>query len=116
MPVERVYCPQTCLYALVNWILTLLADPPSLPPKRGLFAVLTDPEFTAVARKAQGFTDAETAKEIGVAVSTVASYMKLGRKRMQLETTQDIVWAYYLEFAPNLLYPCNKGSAEASIS
>lgn len=66
---------------------------------------MTDPEFSAVARKAQGFTDAETAREIGVAVSTVASYMKLGRKRLQLDTTQDLVWAYYMEYARDLMYP-----------
>lgn len=78
---------------------------PTLPQRRGIFEVLTEPEFSALARKAQGFTDAETAQEIGVAVSTVASYMKLGRKRMQMETTQDLIWAYYAEYAPNLLYP-----------
>lgn len=90
----------------------MLKDFPTLPPKRGVFEVLTDPEFSAVARKAQGFTDAETAKEIGVAVSTVASYMKIGRKRMQVDTTQDIVWAYYLEYAPNLLYPSDPPSKD----
>ncbi len=83
----------------------MLENQPTLPVKRGKFLPLTDSEFSAVARKAQGFTDAETAKEIGVAVSTVASYMKLGRKRMQVDTTQEVIWAYYLEYAPNLLYP-----------
>jgi len=40
----------------------LLESHPTLPAVRGIFGPLTEPEFIAVARKAQGFTDAETAK------------------------------------------------------
>jgi len=101
----------TVAQSLVTGLLPLFKEYPTLPEKRGVFESLTDPEFRAVARKAQGFTDAETAKEIGVAVSTVASYMKLGRKRMNVETTQGVIWQYYLEYAPNLLYPSDRSYA-----
>ncbi len=75
------------------------------PAPRGIFTKLSPVQFRAVVRKAQGFTDAENAAEGGITRKTVSKYIENARGRLGFYATQDLVWAYYREYAPELLNP-----------
>ena len=81
-------------------------DPkPDLPAQRGIFIGISPAQFRAVARKAQGFTDAENANDGHISKKTVSSYIDATRHRLSIATTQELIWCYYLEYSPALLYP-----------
>jgi len=79
--------------------------PSALPPKRGIFTQLPDAQFRSVVRKAQGFTDAQSALQAKVAKKTISSYIDSARQKLDFATTQDLIWAYFGEYAPVLLDP-----------
>lgn len=83
----------------------MLAPEPTLPKQRGIFSNISPAQFRAVARKAQGFTDAENAHDGYISKKTVSSYLDAARHRLSIPTTQELIWCYHLEYAPQLLYP-----------
>jgi len=83
----------------------MLEPKPTLPKQRGTFTRISPAQFRAVARKAQGFTDAENADDGHVSKKTVSSYIDAARHRLSIQTTQELIWCYYREYAPQLLYP-----------
>lgn len=82
-----------------------LQPPPHVPEQRGIFTQVAPSPFRAVARKAQGYTDRENAADGCVAIKTISYYIETARQKLNLPSTQELLWAYYAEYAPNLLYP-----------
>lgn len=82
-----------------------------IPRRRGVFVAIGPAQFAAVARKAQGVTDAQSARVAGVRPKTIAKYVEKARFRLALDTTQELLWCYYEEYVPDLLYPpdCDRG-------
>ena len=81
-------------------------DPkPTLPDQRGIFTDISPAQFRTVARKAQGFTDVENASDGHISKKTVSSYIDAARHRLSIPTTQELIWCYFFEYAPQLLYP-----------
>jgi len=76
-----------------------------VPPQRGIFTRLSPAQFRALARKAQGYTDAQSAHQVNVRTKTISSYVVTCRERLGIISTQDLVWAFYSEYAPDLLNP-----------
>ncbi len=75
---------------------------PELPERRGRFGRLSPAEFHCVTRKAQGFTEKDIARERGCERSTVSKHIERARKSMGFEDVQQLKFAFYAEYAPNL--------------
>lgn len=77
----------------------------SQPARRGIFSQIGPAQFGAVVRKAQGLTDAQSALLVDVRPKTIAKYIEKARFRLALDTTQELIWCYYEEYAAELLHP-----------
>ena len=75
------------------------------PPRRGIFRGVPPSHFKAVVRKAQGLTDRESGDLAGLASATVTSYVKDARITLRFPTTQEMLWAFYAEYVPDLIWP-----------
>ena len=79
--------------------------PMGYPPRRGIFLGIPPSHFEAVTRKAQNLSDRESGDRAGLASATITSYVKDARKTLQFGTVQELLWAFYAEYAPELIFP-----------
>lgn len=75
---------------------------PPIPEAVSPFSGLAPSHWRVLARKAQGFSDKEIAKDLGIKQKTVSAYADRARDRLGFDTVPETVRAVYRIYAPGL--------------
>lgn len=81
---------------------------PPFPSPTPPFDRLAPSHYRVLVRRAQNFTAKQIAAEFDLRPRTVTEYLDRSKKKLGMETVQDLIWAFYSVYAPGLWPPDNR--------